>query len=239
MALHFSEPNTTVKLMPSPIAVTTEQPMVHLFHASLVWPLQLEPFLINGIKGQHWEAFEREEQPHPWRRIGDEFTDDPSNFRERHYREFVSFLPYVQRFLYGEGKSGAAGARTSTGNSPMHVFRRTDIVALRLTLRPDQTPVILNIVHTDLYFFDDLDLIQLNVEVRASDLPLQTVRDILFRFGRAYPSGWDEDGDGLHNVHLAEWLGSDGSVVARSDTERREKYLGFVCQHRSPCISEH
>jgi hypothetical protein len=121
----------------------------------------------------------------------------------------------------------------------MHVFRRTDIVALRLTLRPDQTPVILNIVHTDLYFFDDLDLIQLNVEVRASDLPLQTVRDILFRFGRAYPSGWDEDGDGLHNVHLAEWLGSDGSVVARSDTERREKYLGFVCQHRSPCISEH
>jgi hypothetical protein len=77
------------------------------------------------------------------------------------------------------------------------------------------------------------------VEVRATDLPLGTVRDILFRFGRAYPSGWDEDGDGLHNVHLAEWLGPDGSVVARSDTERREKFLGFVCQHRSPGISEH
>jgi hypothetical protein len=94
-------------------------------------------------------------------------------------------------------------------------------------------------VHIDLYFFDDLNLIQLNVEVSATDLPLNTVRDILFRFGRAYPSGWDEDGDGLHNVHLAEWLGSDGAVVARSDTQRREKYLGFVCEHRSPCISEH
>jgi hypothetical protein len=107
----------------------------------------------------------------------------------------------------------------------MHVFRRKDITALRLTLRPGQTPVLLHIVHIDLYFFDDLDLIQLNVEVRATDLPLGTVRDILFHFGRAYPSGWDEDGDGLHNVHLAEWLAPDGSVVARSDTERREKFL--------------
>jgi hypothetical protein len=226
--------------MPSPLAITPDQPpVVRLFHASLVWPLQLEPLLVNGIKGRHWEAFERDAQPHPWCRIDDEFTDDPSNFRERHYREFVSFLPYVQRFLYGEGRSSQSGAHPLTGNSPMHVFRRKDIIALRLTLRPGQTPVMLHIVHTDLYFFDDLDLIQLNLEVRATDLPLDTVRDILFRFGRAYPSGWDEDGDGLHNVHLAEWLGSDGSVVARSDTERREKYLEFVCQHRSPCISEH
>jgi hypothetical protein len=212
---------------------------VRLFHAGLVWPLQLEPLLVNGVKGRHWEAFERDAQRHPWCRIDDEFTDDPSNFKERHYREFVSFLPYVQRFLYGEGKSSLAGAHTPTGNSPMHVFRRKDIVALRLTLRPGQTPVTLQVVHTDLYFFDDLDLIQLNVEVRATDLPLDTVRDILFRFGRAYPSGWDEDGDGLHNVHLAEWLGTDGLVVARSDTEHREKSLGFVCEHRSPCISEH
>jgi hypothetical protein len=38
--------------------------------------------------------------------------------------------------------------------------------------------------------------VQLNVEVRGDDLPLATVRDILFRFGRAYPSGWDEEGEG-------------------------------------------
>jgi hypothetical protein len=75
--------------------------------------------------------------------------------------------------------------------------------------------------------------------VCASDLPLKTVRDILFRMGRSYPSGWEEDGDGLHSVHLAEWLNAEGQVMARSDTEHREKYLGFVCQHRSPCISEH
>ncbi len=212
---------------------------VALFHASLVWPLQLEPVLVAGGKSRHWEAFERSQKAHQWHRIDDEFTDDPGNFRERHYREFVSFLPYVQRFLYGEGRSGRASADPAAGQSPMHVFRRKDIAGLRLTLREGQAPVELHVVHVDLYFFDDLDLVQLNVEVRASDLPLHTVRDILFRFGRAYPSGWEESGDGLHNVHLAEWLDANGQVMARSDTDHREKYLGFVCQHRSPCISEH
>jgi len=225
--------------MPLTPAATPDQPLVRLFHASLVWPLQLEPLFVKGIKERHWEAFERDPQRQPWCRIDDEFTDDPSQFKERHYREFVSFLPYVQRFLYGEGQSSLAGSQAPTGNSPMHVFRRKDIATLRLTMHPGQKPLLLQIVHIDLYFFDDLDLIQLNVEVRAKDLPLDTVRDILFRFGRAYPSGWDEDGNGLHNVHLAEWLSADGSVVARSDTDRREKFLGFVSQHRSPGISEH
>jgi hypothetical protein len=217
---------------------TNASPTVQLFHASLVWPLQLEPLVSDGIKACHWEALERSEVAHDWHRVNDEFTADASQFEERHYREFVSFLPYVQRLLYGEGRSGTA-TDGALGNSPLHVFRRKNITGLRLTLRPGQAPIELHVVHIDLYFFDDLDLIQLNVEVSASGLPLDTVRDILFRCGRAYPSGWDESGDGLHNVHLAEWLGADGRVVAQSDAQHREKYLSYVCQHRSPCISEH
>ena len=38
-----------------------------------------------------------------WKEVVDEFTGDPTQFGERHYKEFVTFLPYVQRFLYGEG----------------------------------------------------------------------------------------------------------------------------------------
>lgn len=212
---------------------------VRLFHASLVWPLQLEPLALDGAEGRHWEVFEARRESHPWRRIDDEFTDDPRNFRERHYREFVSFLPYVQRFLYGEGRSRHTSPDDPPGNSPVHVFRRNDIARLRLTLRKGQVPVELEIVHVDLYFFHDLDLVQLNLEVRGENLALDRVRDILFRFGRAYPSGWEEGGDGLHNAFLAEWIGADGEVLARSDAERRSKYLGFVCEHRSPCISEH
>ena len=212
---------------------------VRLFHGSLIWPLQLEPLARDGTQGRHWENFESKRASHPWRRIDDEFTQDPALFKERHYREFVSFLPYVQRFLYGEGRSGRTAPDDPPGNSPMHVFRRTDIAGLRLTLRPGQVPIELHIVHLDLYFFEDLDIVQLNLEVRGHKLPLDTVRDLLFRFGRAYPSGWDEGGEGLHNVHLAQWLGPGGEVIAQSDAQHREKYLSYVCQHRSPCISEH
>ena len=212
---------------------------VRLFHANLVWPLQLEPLASAGADGRHWEIFEALRETHAWRRVDDEFTADPEQFRERHYREFVSFLPYVQRFLYGEGRARKTNPADPPGNSPVHVFRRSDVDRLRLTLRKGELPVELHVVHLDLYFFQDLDIIQLNVEVRGDDLPLATVRDILFRFGRAYPSGWDEHGEGINNTYLAEWLDAGGTVIARSDPGARAKYLAFVCEHRSPSVSEH
>lgn len=212
---------------------------VRLFHSSLLWPLQLESLAINSSRGRHWEIFEARSDARHWQRVDDEFTDDPGQFMERHYREFVSFLPYVQRFLYGEGRSRRASPDDPPASSPIHVFRRKDIARLRLTLRKGQAPIELHIVHIDLYFFHDLDLVLFNLEIRAENLPLDTVRDILFRLGRAYPSGWEEDGAGLHNAYLVEWLDVDGNVTARSDAGRRDKYLSFVCQHRSPCISEH
>ena len=210
---------------------------VRLFHASLIWPLQVEPS--SQANGHHWEEFERKKGTHPWRRVDDEFTDDPRHFRERHYREFVSFLPYVQRFLYGEGRGSQDGKPDQSEISPIHTFRRKDVAQLRLTLREGQTPIVLDIIHIDLYFFDDLDLVQFNIEVSAKNISLKDARDIVYRFGRAYPSGWDEQGNGLHSVHLAEWIGADGQVIGRSDTEHRERFLKFVCQHRSPAISEH
>lgn len=214
-------------------------PQVKLFHANLVWPLQLEPLATPETDGRHWEIFEAIAAQHNWRRMDDEFTADARQFQERHYREFVSFLPYVQRFLYGESRSKRKDAFDPPGESPIHVFRRNDIARLRLTLDEGEVPIELHVVHLDLYFFHDLDLIQLNLEVRGDHLSLDVVRNLLFRFGRAYPSGWDEAGNGLHNAFVAEWLSSDGIVVARSDTRLREKYLRHVCEHRSPCISEH
>jgi len=125
---------------------------VRLFHASLVWPLQIEQQTPGGTKEHHWQVFEGTPHTHPWKRIDDEFTEDPGQFRERHYREFVSFLPYVQRFLYGEGRASKANGRAGIGDSPIHIFRRKDIAKLRITLREGQTPVEFDIVHVDLYF---------------------------------------------------------------------------------------
>ena len=213
-------------------------PIARLFHGSLIWPLQLEPRAADEGRGRHWEVLENM-RGQPWELLDDEFTDDPTQFKERHYREFISFLPYVQRLLYGDGRSRRRPRSDAPGDSPIHVFRRKDVSGLRLTLRPETEPLHLQIVHLDLYFFQDLDLAILNLEIRGHDLPLATVREILFRFGRAYPSGWDEHGEGLHNAHRAEWIGPQGEVIAVSDSERRSKYLEYACQHRSPCISEH
>ena len=38
---------------------------------------------------------------------------------------------------------------------------------------------------------------------------------------------------------LAEWLGPDGSVLAVSDFEERDKYLRFVGRHRAPFFASH
>lgn len=217
---------------------STPPPQVRLFNTSLLWPLQLHPASEAGQAGRYWERFEAEAVDR-WQRLDDEFTTDPTQFQERHYREFVSFLPYVQRFLYGEGRSSQRPSDDPPGDSPLHVFRRRDIARLRLILQEGDTPVDLDVVHLDLYFFHDLDIVLLNVELRGHDLPLAVVREILFRFGRAYPSGWDEAGHGLHNSHLAEWIDHSGKVVARSDAHQRDTYLHHVCLHRSPNISTH
>ena len=93
----------------------------------------------------------------PGVRLLDEFTGDPAFFQERHYSEFVTFLPYVQRFLYGEGK----------GNSPdivqassFRVFRRSDVAKVRITY-PEAlaAPVTFEVAHVDLYFFYDIDVV--------------------------------------------------------------------------------
>ena len=218
--------------------MAAREPQVELFHTHLLWPLQIEQSSAEIGDGRHWEIFQ-ESCGSNWQPNDQEFRDNPSAFKERHYREFVSFLPYVQRFLYGEGRSGQRRSDDMPGNSPMHVFRRRDIDRLRLTLREDSPPIELHIVHLDLYFFHDLDVILLNVELKGSKLPLSTVRDILFRFGRAYPSGWEEHGAGLHNAFRTEWLNADGETVAVSDANQRDKFLDFVCTHRSPRVSSH
>src|SRR5262245_60676115 len=80
--------------------------LVTQFHEILLWPLQLMPLKEELQIHHHWELLKASGNS-PWEELLDEFVADPSHFQERHYREFVTFLPHVQRFLYGE-KGGAA-----------------------------------------------------------------------------------------------------------------------------------
>jgi hypothetical protein len=202
----------------------------------LLWPVQLLPLQEGAPVQHHWEHLAKPDPDNPWRELDDEFGD-PAEFQERHYNEFVTFLPPVQRFLYGQGLGRAV--KRSYGESPIRVMRRSDVAKVRLTLSKGDEPIELRIVHVDLYFFFDIDIVILALEVAADDLALGVAPEALFRFGRAYPAYWEPDKRGGHCPWLVEWLCPKGEVLARSDYEKREKYLSFVCQHRAPAVAAH
>lgn len=220
---------------------TSDMTVVRHFRQILLWPLQLMPIRPGTQIQEHWEPLDRETTDNPWRELRDEFTPDGGQFQLRHYSEFVAFLPYVQRFLYGESRAKKENANKDDepGSAPMRVYRRHDIASVRMVARAGDAPIVLSIAHIDLYFFYDIDVMLLNVEVFCDDLTLPQAQELLYRFGRAYPAGWDERGDGLHCLRSLEWLAADGSVLAASDSADREKFLSFVAQHRAPRISAH
>ena len=211
-------------------------PVVRHLRLALLWPLRLMP--VAHSRKASWEVLRDMGDTSPWREVVDEYTGDREDFHERHYHEFTAFLPYVQRFLYGEGRSQRQTGKRET-DSPMRVFRRRDIANVRVQARPWDAPLTLGIVHADLYFFFDVDLVLLNLEVSASDLPLRQAQELLYRFGRGYPGGWDDEGQAQHCMASVEWLAADGQVLARSDAQQRELFLAHVCEHRAPRISAH
>jgi hypothetical protein len=225
--------------------MTRDDQRVGHFRQILLWPLRLLPLHAESQIQRHWEVLEAQADHCPWHEVLDEFTGDPTQFQPRHYGEFVTFLPYVQRFLYGEGRNAQTRGSTATRNgrspgvSPMRVFRRDDVAAVRLVARRADPPLVLRIAHIDLYFFYDIDVVLLNVEVHGADLTLGQAQEVLYRFGRAYPTAWDEQGHALHSMYRVEWLAAGGRVLAASDTNEQQRYLAFVCEHRAPRIASH
>lgn len=186
---------------------------------------------------RHWEFLQALEPQSPWQELAGAFSGDPDTFAEGYYKEFVTFLPYVQRFLYGESR-GEIGL-TGYGNSPIRIFRHTEVAQVRLTCQAGATPVTLLVQHADLLFFHDIDIIILVVEIVGQDLPLSLTQEILFKFGRAYPAFWSADGQAGQCINRVEWLSRSGKVLAVSDYENRQKFLTSVSQHRSPGIAAH
>lgn len=200
------------------------------FREILMWPVQLAPLRRDAQIQRHWERLGGDDCP--WREVADEFTADPKEFKERHYLELTAFLPHVQRFLYGESRAGGYGG------SPIKVFRRADVAGARVTLS-DGWVCDLKVIHVDLYFFFDIDVAILVVEVAAENLPLSRALELIYRFGRAYPSFWNADGSAGQCAKRVEWLDAAGRTLAESDADDKTKFLEFVCRRRAPCVAEH
>ncbi|WP_047391875.1 MULTISPECIES: CorA family divalent cation transporter [Chitinibacter] len=220
----------------------TSDILVRHFRQILIWPLQLMPMshLPGELKamGRQWEILQRAaSEGSPWQPRATEFDTSPEQFEERHYREFITFLPYVQRFLYGEQVS-MAGDIASYGRSPLHVFRRSDIQQVLMVFKDGATHHF-KVAHIDLYFFYDVDVVILAFEIMGNDLPLRRVQDALFRFGRAYPAQWDGPREAANCLRKVAWLDADGEVLAESDYEERQAYLSHMGQYRAPRMAEH
>src|SRR5262245_18395097 len=101
---------------------------VRQFRLALIWPLRLMPAADGGAAPRRsWQELSDLGPASPWREVVDEYTGDREGFHERHDNEFVSFLPQVQRFLYGDGRSHRGPGGGDGGGSPMRVFRRGDV----------------------------------------------------------------------------------------------------------------
>ena len=210
--------------------------IVRHFQQIVIWPLQIEASN-GGVPREATDTILERFGNGTWQLVEDEFgsADDP--LEERHYREFVSFLPHVQRFLYGD----AAGPvrQLGYGDAPLRVYRRTDIAAVRVQVTSGSAPVTCRIAHIDLHLFYDIDVAILACEIEATDLSLTTVQELLYRFGRAYPPGWTPAGAPMHCLYRVEWLGADGATLATSDYENRRRYVERVGQSRAPCFATH
>ena len=69
--------------------------VVRHFRQIQVWPVYLMP-LDEGLDIQdYWAKIAEADPENPWSEVQDEFTGDPEDFQERHYNEFVAFLPPV------------------------------------------------------------------------------------------------------------------------------------------------
>jgi hypothetical protein len=210
--------------------------VVRQFRHIVLWPLQVLCESGEG-GGEGYDELVAKLAPGVWRLVEDEFGDPDMDFQERHYREFVSFLPHVQRFLYGDA-AGPSG-KLARNEAPLRVYRRDDVARVRMVLEPGAAPVICDVAHIDLYFFHDVDAVILAFELYAEALPLRTVQEILYRFGRAYPPGWDADGKPMHCAVSVEWLDRNGEVLASSDYEDSQRFLSFVGHKRAPRIARH
>ncbi len=81
--------------MPSPPDLTSPHVQhVQRMHQILLWPLRLMPLGdAPGAPRRPWELLPQGAEAGPWHELIDEYTGDPASFHERHYQEFVTFLP--------------------------------------------------------------------------------------------------------------------------------------------------
>ena len=216
------------------------------FNHTLLWPVQLRSMrrasnistATSAGMEQYWEMLKK--TPGAWKYVEDALLIEDESCQIG-YEEFVYFLPYVQRFLYGVGDEGR-GAQSS-----LHIFTRDDIAAIRVQLEPAGDSIALEVKRTRLYFFYDIDVALVALEVACKDIALSDAVELMDRFGRPYPPAWEAarpdfvlgKPQGTHTPSAVEFIAADGKVLATSDYGDQRKYLELVRGERQTPLAAH
>lgn len=133
----------------------------------------------------------------------------------------------------------------------MHVFTRDDIVKIRVQLEPTRESIALDVKRIRLYFFYDIDVALVALEVACKDISLPDAVELMDRFGRPYPPAWEAampDSlvsklggklQGAHTPYAVEFMAADGEILATSDYQDQRKYLELVRGERQTPLAAH
>jgi len=207
-----------------------QEKTVREFRHMLLWPLQLRRLGPACRQKTHWDALA--DNPGPWKKVHDNLLVDDESC-QLGYREFVYFLPYVQRFLYGFGE-----AESQTPSS-LHMFKRDDIRAVHVRLREDSAPIEFGVERLRLIFFYDVDIAILAFEIVGRDIAIADAIEIMDRFGRPYPPSWETPTQAAHCTWQVEFLDANGRLATVSDYGDRDKYLSLVRDIKQTPLSLH
>jgi hypothetical protein len=212
--------------------LATDEKIVRQFHHTLLWPVTLRPLAkTSGADVTHfWDKLKR--NPGPWTYVADTLLIEDESCVAG-YEEFVYFLPYVQRFLYGVGDEGR-GAQSS-----VHAFTRNDIRSVDIVLHKGANTISLDVLRARLYFFYDLDVAIAVMEVAGQNIALPDAIEIMDRFGRPYAPAWESADQGAHCPYLVAFKGHQGELLSQSDYGDRDKFIDLVKGERQTPLSMH
>ncbi len=206
--------------------------IVREFHHTLLWPITLGALSrkAGADNLNYWDVLKR--QPGPWQYVDDTLLIEDESCLAG-YEEFVYFLPYVQRFLYGVGDEGR-GAQSS-----LHAFKRDDIATVEVNLKANSPVIKLDVLRARLYFFYDVDVAVAVLEVAGKDIPLADAVEMMDRFGRPYAPAWEASNQGAHCPHRVAFFDAAGALLSQSDYGDREKFIDLVRAERQTPLSMH
>ena len=192
-----------------------------------------------GEPGRPWQVLRELGDASPWREVVDEYTGDgeplpraPLQRVRRASCPTCSASSTARRARRGAERQRR---RLADARVPPPRHRRVRVVA-----RPGDAPITLEVDPRRPLLLLRRRRRDPRRRGRRRRPALAQAQELLYRFGRAYPAGWDAHGRALHCLAQRRMARTrDGTVLARSDSSTASRSWRTSREHRAPRIAAH